>query len=542
MVLDLDRRRLLQLGALGTGALAVPGTAAALAAARGFTHGVASGEPRQASVMLWTRFVPSNSQAASLDFQVSDSADFGRILASGSADATADSDFTARAVASGLDPGRWYFYRFRGPDGSLSPIGRTRTLPAGRTGRFTIGVFSCSNLPFGWFNAYAHAAGRRDLDLVLHLGDYLYEYERGRYPSAREALAGRIIDPPHEMVRLADYRLRYAAYRADPDLQRLHQLFPMVMMWDDHESANDSHRDGAENHQPETEGDWGERKAIAMRVAREWLPLSGNDFETYQVGDLATLIRPETRLTARSGPLSLGRALAGKADLAAAIAAFRDGPWRDPARSMLGPDQEARLAAALTASVASRTRWQVLGQQVLMGTLSTSPRFVEWASAGAGPDRRRRAAVELAAAQAGLPANFDAWDGFPAARERLLRSALDADTNLVVLTGDTHNAWAFDLDLGGERAGVEFAGQSVTSPGFEHGFPRVDPGEFARAAVEDNRQLKWANTRDRGYMTLTLTPERATCEWLFLDTIRNRSTAIAGTHRLGVRRGRNRLA
>ena len=542
MVVQLDRRRLLQLGALGTGALVVPGTAAALAAARGFTHGVASGEPGQASVMLWTRFVPANGDSARLDYQVSDSADFGRIVASGSSVADAERDFTARAVASGLDPGRWYFYRFRGPDGSPSPIGRTRTLPAGRTGRFTIGAFSCSNLPFGWFNAYAHAAGRGDIDLVLHLGDYLYEYERGRYPTAGEALAGRIIEPAHEMVRLADYRLRYAAYRADPDLQRLHQLFPMVMMWDDHESANNSYRDGAENHQPETEGDWQQRKAIAMRVAHEWLPMSANAFETYQIGDLATLLRPETRLTGRSGPLSLGRALAGKADVAAAIAAFRDGPWRDPARSMLGADQEARLAAALAASVGSRTRWQVLGQQVLMGGLSTSPRFAEWASAGAGPERRRRAEVELAAAKAGLPANFDAWDGFPAARERLLRSALEADANLVVLTGDTHNAWAFDLDLGGARAGVEFAGHSVTSPGFEHGFPRVDPRDFARAAVEDNRQLKWANTRDRGYMTLSLTPERATCEWLFLDTVRNRSPAIAGTHRMSVARGRNRLA
>ena len=540
-MLRLDRRRLLQLAAFGAGALSVPGTAAALAAARGFTHSVASGEPGHDKVMLWTRFVPAQGTDAELEWQVSDDAEFARILSRGTMLVEAERDHTAKVVAGGLQPGQWYFYRFRAPDGSLSPTGRTRTLPDGPLAAFTIATFSCANLPFGWFNAYAHAAERRDIDLVLHVGDYLYEYQRGRYPSAGQALAGRLIEPVGEMVELADYRLRYASYRADPDLQRLHQLFPMVMMWDDHESANNSFRDGAENHQPETEGDWSRRKAAAIRAAREWLPLSNNAFETYQIGDLATLFRPETRLTARSEPLDLN-GLAGAQDAAAALAAFRDGQWSDPARTMLGAAQERQLADAFRQSVAQGTRWQVLGQQVLVGTSSLSPLVAEWASANASAESRQRTAFQLAAARAGLPFNLDAWDGYPAARERLLRSALDANANLIVLSGDTHNAWAFDLDLGGTAAGVEFGGHSVTSPGIEGSLPRVDPRAVAGALVAHNRQLKWADTRHRGYMTLQLTPERATSEWQLLDTVRRRSTVLAGHRRLTVNRGSNRLS
>lgn len=540
-MLSLDRRRLLHLGAFGAGALAIPGTAGALAAARGFTHNVASGEPGHDKVMLWTRFVPAGGGSAQLEYQLSDSSDFGRILGRGVARADAERDHCASAVAEGLQPGQWYFYRFRAADGSVSPIGRTRTLPDGPLAAFTIATFSCSNLPFGWFNAYAHAAERRDIDLVLHVGDYLYEYQRDRYPSASQALAGRLFEPAGEMIELADYRLRYASYRADPDLQRLHQLFPMVMMWDDHESANNSFRDGAENHQPETEGDWSRRKAAAIRAAREWLPLSDNAFETYQIGDLATLFRPETRLTARSEPLDVNR-LAGAADAAAALAALRDERWSEPARTMLGPGQEQQLADAFRRSAALGTRWQVLGQQVLVGTWSLSPTVAEWASAGASAESRQRTALHLAAAGAGLPFNLDAWDGYPAARKRLLRSALDANANLIVLSGDTHNAWAFDLDLGGSAAGVEFGGQSVTSPGIEGSLPKVDPRVVAGTLVAHNRQLKWANTRNRGYVTLQLTPERASSEWLFLETVRRRSTALAGSHRMTVDRGSNRLA
>ena len=377
---------------------------------------------------------------------------------------------------------------------------------------------------------------------MVHLGDYFYEYKRGRYPVAADTLAGRLIDPAGETVALADYRMRHAAYRADPDLQRLHQLFPMVMMWDDHEIANNSWQGGAENHQVATEGPWDARRRAATRAYREWLPVSEAGWESYQIGDLATLFRPETRLTGRSKDFLLDQEVAGAADRKAALIAFRDGPWRDPARTMLGAEQESWLADGLRRSAGQGTRWQLLGQQVIMGAMALAPESNEWLAADATPRSRQRTALGVDASSVGLPYNYDQWDGYPAARDRLLRSALDADANLIVLSGDSHNAWAFDLDLGGAAAGAEFAVHSVTSPGYEGYLPHIRPETIAHRTIARNPQLKWADTSRRGYLTLELTPSRATGEWLFLDTIRQRSTALAARHRMGVRRGTNRLA
>lgn len=537
---ELDRRRLLQLGAFGAGALIVPGSAAALSSARGFTHGVASGEPGHFKVLLWTRFVGRGETR--LAAEIAGSASFDRVIAGGEAIASPDTDFTAKVTVDGLLPGRWYYYRFRAPDGSTSKVGRTRTLPDGPTSRFALGFFSCSNLPFGWFNAYAHAAARDDLDCIVHLGDYYYEYKRGDYPSASEAVAGRLIDPANETVHLADYRLRHAAYRADRDLRRLLQNFPWIAMWDDHETANDSWEGGAQNHQPATEGPWSVRKAAAVRAYREWLPVSDATYEEYRIGDLATIFRPETRLTGRTHQLWLPDALKGKTDVKAAITAFRDGPWQDPARTMMGAAQEKQLAEGLRRSTASGVRWQVLAQQVLVGSLALPKAALEWLAPDASKAQREETKTGLLASSLGLPLGFDTWDGYPAARRRMLRSAQEAGANLVVITGDYHNAFAFDLDEGGKPAGVEFAGQSVTSPGFESDLPHVRSEDIGRALRERNAQLKWTNLDRRGYATLELTPERATGEWLMLDTIRQRSTALAGRHRMSVRRGTNRLS
>ncbi|HEU0098112.1 MAG TPA: alkaline phosphatase D family protein [Allosphingosinicella sp.] len=537
MTLDLDRRLLLKAGTLGLGALAVPGIAQ-IAAARGFTHGVASGEPRQRSVMLWTRYAGGGR----VHWQVSPTADFRRIVAEGDAMAEAEHDYCVKPVAAGLQPGRWYFYRFRDGRGAVSATGRTRTLPDGRTARFTLGIFSCANLAFGWFNAYAHAAARGDLDLLVHLGDYYYEYHSGKYPSRSEAVAGRVLDPAHEAVALADYRLRLAAYRSDPDLQRLHASAPMVMMWDDHETANDSWSGGAENHDPAKEGPWAARKAAAQRAYREWLPVSDDAWESYEIGDLATLFRPETRLTARSRPLEFAGALRRGEDLKASLIRFRDGAWRDPERTMMGSEQEAWLAGALKRSAGQGVRWQLLAQQTVMGSWALPAEARAWLRADAPEEVRRITAVGAAAAEVGLPLNLDAWDGYPAARDRLLRSALDSGSNLLVLSGDSHNGWAFDLDLAGTAAGAEFAGSSVTSPGLEAYAPGVAPAEVVRAVRARNPALKWADLERRGYLTLTLTPKRAIGEWLSLETVRARSTRLAGRHSMSVTRGANRFA
>ncbi|MEA3010649.1 MAG: alkaline phosphatase [Sphingomonadales bacterium] len=541
MTLDLDRRLLLKAGTLGLGALAVPGMAQ-MAAARGFTHGVASGEPRQRSVMLWTRHVPVLRESARLGWEVREAGGAGRIVASGEVEATPDTDWCVKVVATGLKPGRWYGYRFLNRDGAAAATGRTRTLPEGHTSSFNLGIFSCANLAFGFFNAYAHAAARRDLDLLVHLGDYYYEYQAGKYPSAAEAVAGRILDPATEAVALADYRLRHAAYRADPDLQRLHASAPMVMMWDDHETANDSWSGGAENHDPAKEGPWSARKAAAVRAYREWLPVSENTWESYEIGDLATLFRPETRLTARTRPLEYGEALRKGEDIKASLIRFRDGPWRDPERTMMGSGQEAWLAGALKRSAGQGRRWQLLAQQTVMGSWALPAEARAWLRPDAPREVRQLTAIGAAAAEVGLPLNLDSWDGYPAARDRLLRSALDADANLLVLSGDSHNGWAFDLDLGGTPAGAEFAGASVTSPGLEAYTPGVAPAEVVRAIRARNPALKWADVQRRGYMTLALTRERATGEWLSLDTVRTRSTNLAERHSMSVVRGRNRFA
>jgi alkaline phosphatase D len=316
----------------------------------------------------------------------------------------------------------------------------------------------------------------------------------------------------------------------------------MVMMWDDHETANDSWSGGAENHDPAKEGPWAVRKAAALRAYREWLPVSDNAWESYEIGDLATLFRPETRLTARSRPLVYAEAVRRGEDIKASLMRFRDTAWRDPERTMLGTEQEAWLAGAFKRSAGQGTRWQLLAQQTVMGSWALPAEARAWMRADSPEPIRRVTALGAAAAEVGLPLNLDAWDGYPAARERLLRSALAADANLLVLSGDSHNGWAFDLDLAGTPAGAEFAGSSVTSPGLEAYTPGIAPADVERAVRARNPALKWADLRRRGYLTLTLTPDRAAGEWLSLETVRTRSTRLAGRHAMSVRRGTNRFS
>ena len=535
----MDRRQLILAGMYGLGALSVPGVASILHA-RGFTHGVASGEPGPESVLLWTRYV--DTQNVRLRVEIAEDTGFRRLAGGGEVMAEAERDHTARITLAGLEPGRWYYYRFIAPDGTLSPVGRTRTLPVGAVSRFGIGLFSCSNLPFGWFNAYAHACERSDLDLIVHVGDYLYEYPVGSYPDAASALPGRLIQPSHEIVNLADYRLRYAAYRADPDLQRLHQSYPTITQWDDHELTNDAWVDGAENHQPETEGDWSVRKATAIRVYREWMPVSDDYWRSYPIGDLATLFKLETRITGRSAPLELEAALKGRDDLPRALKEFRDGALNDPARTLLGETQQNWLTAAIKDSVKGGRRWQILAQQIVMGQLQLPTEVGNWVPADAPEVFRRRVQAGIAAARAGLPFNFDSWGGFPVERERLLSAAQMAGANVITLSGDSHNAWAQNLTADGRAAGVEFATHSVTSPGFEFLTRGIDPKEVAGAMMSTNAGRAYADTSQRGYTSVMLGPDAAIGQFHFLKTIRERSTELAATRRFRVAREQRTLA
>ncbi|HEU0043504.1 alkaline phosphatase D family protein [Sphingomonas sp.] len=533
------RRAILEGGLAALGLFALPMSARAQAPA--FTHGVASGDPKQSRVTLWTRFLPADGGLARVRVEVALDPTFRRMVARHWGVAGPDGDHTVKVVATGLEPGRWYHYRFVGPDGSVSPVGRTRTLPTRGTDPFRIAVLSCANMDFGYFNAYRHLAQRDDIDLVLHLGDYIYEWGNGKHSLAALALKERVMRPAQETVTLDDYRTRYAWYRADPDLAEMHRRFPVISIVDDHEITNNAWVNGAGNHQP-NEGPYPVRKAAAMRAYHEWLPMPATPYDRYDIGGLAAIFRLETRLVGRDEPLDLGDALKGAADPFKAMAAFRDGPLQDPKRTMMGAAQERWLADGLRSSVRAGQRWQIAAQQVVMGPTRLPETATGWSSqtpaAGSRAALRQMAAV--AASRAGLPLGFDNWNGYPAARARLLGAAQVAGANLVVLSGDSHNAWAYDLAHDGKPAGVEFAGQSVASFGFEARFD-ADPKRIAADMVAANPALRWCDTSRRGYMTTTLTRDEARNDWLFLDTVTTRSTALSGTSTVAVGHGERRL-
>ena len=537
MTILMDRRALLAVGGFGVAGLLLPGgrlAAQALLGMTGFTHNVASGEPAADSMLLWTRFKPKSGGDAKLRAEVSDSKDFTRIVSGGEVVTGAWRDHTAKISVAGLAPDRWYWFRFIGPDGSVSPVGRTRTLPVGKVAKFNIGVFSCSNLGFGEFNAYGHAAARDDLDLWLHMGDYIYEYGRGGY-DAGGALAEKIF-PAHECVALADYRMRYAAYRLDPQLQALHARAPMIVSTDDHEMANDAWEGGAQNHQPD-EGQWANRKAAAMQAWHEWLPVSEAPWAAYRIGDLATYFRTDTRGLARSRPHEWADVMRGP-DREKALAAFRNGDWQDDAATMLGSAQEHWLTQAMAANKAA---WTLLGVGTNTGHVFMPDEAVNWIAPDAPAIYHAGVKAGVAATKAGLPYNLDAWSGYPKARSRLFKAAQAAAADMIVVTGDSHNGWAFDLPEGGKPAGVEFGGHSVTSPGYEAVTMGKNPLDVAREVVAASPELKWMDASNRGYMHLSLTPAAATNTWVFMDSVAKLGLATKAGHSMTVRKGRRVL-
>ncbi len=533
-MIEIDRRALIRLGVWGLSALTLPGgpaAAQALLGLTGFTHGVASGEPAADSILLWTRYKPPSGGTARVAVELSRTADFAKIAGGAVMTTGAWRDHTVKLTVDGLDPATRYYYRFIAPDGAISPIGRTKTLPVGRVSRFNIAVFSCSNVGFGEFNAYGQAAAR-DLDLWLHQGDYIYEANRGGYDDKGE-FAARIL-PLSELYTLADYRLRYAVYRSDPQLQALHAAAPMIPIPDDHETANDSWEGGADQHSPD-EGDWTNRKLAGMQVWREWLPVGEEPWKAYPIGDLATYYRTDTRTVGRSRQNDYR--VIERGDVPRALKDFRDGPWQDPAGTMMGTEQESWLYHGFARDKAT---WQLLGVGTNIGYNSTVPEAANWLAPDATESNRNYTKQGLAAAAAGLPYNLDNWGGYPANKRRLLGAAQRSEANFIALTGDSHNAWAFDLKNDGRAAGVEFGATSVTCPGMERAFKGTDPLLVARTIVERNpNELRWMDSSNRGYMYLTLTPALATNEYVFVDTILRVSSASKSTHRVSVRPGRN---
>ena len=261
-----------------------------------FKHGVASGDPTQDAVILWTRVTPLNTSISTdipVAWEVASDPEFKSLVTNGSTKVSAKTDYTIKIDALGLQAGTSYFYRFSSGS-TISVMGKTKTLPKGNVERTKLAVFSCSNYPAGFFNVYGLAAKQDDIDAVLHLGDYIYEYGRDGYATENAEALGRLVLPEGEIISLNDYRTRYAQYRTDKDLQALHSVAPFICVWDDHEIANDTYVGGAQNHQ-DNEGDFEQRKLSALQAYFEWMPIrpvvEGNKEiinRTFKFGNLVT--------------------------------------------------------------------------------------------------------------------------------------------------------------------------------------------------------------------------------------------------------------
>ncbi|HEY8359310.1 MAG TPA: alkaline phosphatase D family protein [Ramlibacter sp.] len=493
-----------------------------------FRSGVASGDPLQDRVILWTHVTASAPGALSVQWEMALDRNFGVPVANGNASTGPDQDYTVKVDVAALKPGTTYYYRFRFA-GEVSNVGRTRTLPASDVKKLRFAVFSCANFPAGYFNAYAHAARRDDIDFALHLGDYIYEFGVLGYASQLAIAIDRVSRPDHIIKTLEDYRRRHAQYKSDPDLRALHATVPMIAVWDDHDLADNTWREGAVDHDPEEDGSFAERRAAAVQAYQEWLPIRVPDpanplkiYRSFDFGDLASVHVLDTRVIGR--------------DQQQSIEQYLDGQSQGTDRQLLGVEQSAWLTDQLTRSKAT---WQVLGQQVLMARmlipLSIASAFTlqtlgEFLLAQSTPEDLRSDSQRELLQQERVPYNLDAWDGYPAARESVLATARSLNANLVSLAGDTHNAWASDLTVAsGEVVGVEFATASVSSPGFERFFPLISSAVLEDAFPKMVPDLRYAETSHRGYMLLTLTPAEARADWVQVSTVlsRNYSAEVA---------------
>lgn len=518
------RRGLLLAGA--TAAMVRPAWAQALSQGA-FTHGVASGDPLADGVILWTRFVGGDGRIA---WEISEDESFGRPAARGEAQASPVSDFCVKVDARGLQPGRVYFYRFLAGSGP-SLVGRTRTAPA-RAESLSVGLVSCANYAFGYFHAYGHMAARDDIDLVLHTGDYIYEYGEDEYPRTELTVPGRAFDPDHEIVTLDDYYRRYQQYHTDPNLLALRAAKPISATWDDHEIANDATSTGAQNHQ-RTEGTYVDRVAAASKAYFDWMPIRRPDetrarlYRSLDWGDLARIVLLDTRYIGRVRQLDyrrgLGlRLLSDGAGTQAAVEEFRT-QLLDPSRTLLGAEQEAWVAETFAQSKERGQTWQVVAQQIAMGEQLVGAGAAAMVSPEAHSNVRRYVTVAERLGRMRMPWNLDAWDGYPAARDRFLQTCTAHANNAVILGGDSHNTWVNNLAAPGasHNAAIEFAGASVTSPGLEQAMTAGAPGAREAMMRSANPHLAWCDVTNRGYGALKFTRGACEAEWVAFANVRD---------------------
>ncbi|MFD7323421.1 alkaline phosphatase D family protein [Streptomyces sp. NPDC059875] len=469
-----------------------------------FLHGVASGDPLPDGVLLWTRVTPTPDAVpgsgkgpdVTVGWEVAEDRAFSRTVARGSATATAASDHTVKVDVRGLRPATAHWFRFTAGD-TVSPVGRTLTTPTvdATTPGVRFGVVSCSNWEAGHFSAYRHLAARTDLDAILHLGDYIYEYASGSYPEAEYTV--RQHEPKHEIVSLADYRLRHATYKTDADLQALHAVHPMIAIWDDHEVANDTWSGGAENHTPGAEGEWAARVAAAKQAYFEWMPVrastEGTVYRRLRFGKLADLHLLDLR-SFRSQQAKIG---SGSVD--------------DPERTITGRAQLDWLKSGLAGSDAT---WKLVGTSVMISPVAF----------GSLPAHLLAPLAELLGLpKEGLAVNVDQWDGYTDDRKELLAHLTQRSIrNTVFLTGDIHMAWANDVPVKAatyplsQSAATEFVVTSVTSDTVADllHVPAGTVSLVASGAIKAaNRHVKWVDMDHHGYGVLDVTAQQTQMDY-----------------------------
>ncbi|EJB8405035.1 TPA: twin-arginine translocation signal domain-containing protein [Vibrio parahaemolyticus] len=506
-----------------------------------FEHGVASGDPTQTQVIIWTR-VTTAASYVDVSWQVASDMEFSNVVQSGVFTTDTGRDFTVKVDVQNLNANSQYYYRFIVGE-MMSEVGQTQTLPEDGVEKASMAVVSCANYPAGYFHVYREILNQHEqspFDVVLHLGDYIYEYGAGGYASEDAAALGREPSKGAECITLDDYRKRYAQYRQDADLQALHAKLPMIAVWDDHELANDTWKNGAENHHDD-EGSFIDRRAAAAAAWTEWLPVRENTFSNmliyrqFSFGNLVNLMMLDTRLVGRDKPLDYFSLNAPTMEAIGGLVAQS----RSADRELLGTEQLAWLMNEFNTHDA---KWNVLGQQVLMSRmeLPSSVMTAMFQLFTSTEEKKTEALLAVNTAITGyladpsadpisLPYNLDAWDGYYVEREKVYQLAKASSGNFVCLAGDTHNAWASELkDVSNNPIGVEFATSSVSSPGLEE-YLALDPVAIAQMEYTLPHlvsELQWADIKQRGFMRVTFTADAAQSTWYLVSTIKDKKYQV----------------
>jgi alkaline phosphatase D len=498
-----------------------------------FAHGVASGDPDQSSVVIWTR-ISGLTKPVMVDWFVATDATFKHVVSNGIFNTDSSRDYTVKIIANDLEPGQTYFYKFAVAD-TISPTGQTQTLPVGHIEQLVLAITTCSNYPFGYFNAYDAIAKDASVDLVVHLGDYIYEYGVEGFGGEMGQRIVRNHQPAHEILSLDDYRKRHAQYKTDKGSLAMHARHPLVVIWDDHETANNPWMGGAKNHQA-NEGSWEARRIASLQAYYEWLPVRdpskaserANYWRHYKFGDLASLITLESRHTGRSKQISYNESLPDiQSDKQAQE--FAENVINASDREMLSKEMQHFLKEELNESVSAGRRWRIIGNQSVMAK-SIAPNLDDPVLNNLRNkltvEKQQKLAERTHLGKYSLPSDLDTWSGYPAARERFYDIAKHANVkDLLVISGDSHSCWQNKLfDENGQSMGVELGATGVTSP---RSIMESLGGEvmqrFDEINTANNEEIIWSDGRHLGFIRLEVNHQGASGEYVTVSNVESRT-------------------